>query len=1035
MVLPHGQPFVFGQELVASPVADTQDNVADLSTPAPPGTVTPSPPHTVPNDPADALRVQPPTGRGGLPLQPIQGNQQDMLHDELAELMEEQLAWDDAIRAQMNSHLGGLPGQGGCGSEGLAHTAAPPGPSSDAITAEAVGVDNMDAHVHIVDTPVSGETNVPSHDDVCVTQSSHLLPGVAFPQPEVVSTNAHIRRPPPSLEAQPYPNGNHQTSPVMVGPAQITAEANHVELAMALRHAEHQQAAQVAAVNAAEARAIAFQHELAEARAHNDELTARVQTSSEEAVANMRRYAVNQMRTMLDRTRNEHLAQVQAWQQERSTMHNDIRELRAALEKLQLSSAAPPPQEVQNPVVTNAQNPPAVQGRSRNDTPDDRRGNSVYFDDEHPQRPRGRSRPPPVADHQAQEYRLDADAGVQTEEEPHADDGDQYDTTYWDDAQGCWAQVSAEDRPNPSNAAGTGLSSSSESGSDTDDEPDGRTHDIKQLQLQMREQRKLLRKVLEERSSAVNGGLAGSSNGPPRSSEGKAPTAASVRAPERGGTGASVGFARTDAPCENASSQPQKKNKKRRDDLASSESDQGGSDDDYTVSDADTPELPALSNTDSDKHLKRAMRNEMPEIRVPAFPTMTNLNAFKVSLVEAVVFASGRSDHARVARWIRRVEYPKIKVKQLADPGCHYESLDRKLAFALTNIASGEFGRHLDNVKRRMFKNMDGKNGRLISGRQILWIMYKHFRTNKDMGSIANIVDLTKVPWRGDNQIEKFRNDWENTVVNLHFGVSRRQMAVILLEQMSNSMVLKSRVDRYRRKYPDDKKSYSRLIGILDRHIQEQRQVANRKQLDNEQRRHLAAPVNTANCRNWLSGSCTRGKNCPYVHDRAIKGVAVPKAPPPTPRGPPPAAPVGGKSSSTKGKGKHTRSATPKAQPKARAKSKGKGKGSKPYLCLDFQTGSCRNPDCRYRHAKASTPDEHAQLARAHERRSNSPAAGRGVCHSWANTGSCRHGNACTFTHSQGAKGKGGKGGKGSGPRPRSNSRARSKPRPGQTKA
>ena len=298
------------------------------------------------------------------------------------------------------------------------------------------------------------------------------------------------------------------------------------------------------------------------------------------------------------------------------------------------------------------------------------------------------------------------------------------------------------------------------------------------------------------------------------------------------------------------------------------------------------------------------------------------------------------------------------------------------------------------------------------------------------MGSIANIVDLTKVPWRGDNQIEKFRNDWENTVDNLHFGVSRRQMAVILLEQMSLSTVLKSRVDRYRPRYPDDKKSYSRLIGILDRHIQEQRQYSNRRQLDNEQRRHLAAPVSTANCRSWLSGSCARGKNCPYVHDKAIKGVS--KASPPAPRGPPPAAPVDGKASSSKGKGKRARSATPKPQSKTGGKSKGKGKGSNTYLCLDFQTGACRNPNCRYRHAKASTPEEHAQLARAHERRSNSPAAGRGVCQSWANTGSCRHGNACTFTRSQGARGKGGKG---SGPRPRSKSRDRGKPRPGQTKA
>ena len=88
-----------------------------------------------------------------------------------------------------------------------------------------------------------------------------------------------------------------------------------------------------------------------------------------------------------------------------------------------------------------------------------------------------------------------------------------------------------------------------------------------------------------------------------------------------------------------------------------------------------------------------------------------------------------------------------------------------------------------------------------------MWLMYKHFRTNKDMGQIFNIVDLTKVAWQGDSRIEQFRNDWEHTVVNMHHSISRNQMVVILLEQMSQSSVLKSRVDRYRKKFPDTQKS------------------------------------------------------------------------------------------------------------------------------------------------------------------------------------------------------------------------------------
>ena len=72
------------------------------------------------------------------------------------------------------------------------------------------------------------------------------------------------------------------------------------------------------------------------------------------------------------------------------------------------------------------------------------------------------------------------------------------------------------------------------------------------------------------------------------------------------------------------------------------------------------------------------------------------MNSFNLAVMESVVMASARTDHHRVTRWIRRVEYPKVKLKQLADLGPHYENLDNKLAWALTKMAdkSGEFTSH-----------------------------------------------------------------------------------------------------------------------------------------------------------------------------------------------------------------------------------------------------------------------------------------------------------------------------------------------------
>ena len=46
---------------------------------------------------------------------------------------------------------------------------------------------------------------------------------------------------------------------------------------------------------------------------------------------------------------------------------------------------------------------------------------------------------------------------------------------------------------------------------------------------------------------------------------------------------------------------------------------------------------------------------------------MTNLHDSKAESVESVVHASGRASHARVARWVRRVEYPKVKIRNVMD--------------------------------------------------------------------------------------------------------------------------------------------------------------------------------------------------------------------------------------------------------------------------------------------------------------------------------------------------------------------------------
>ena len=132
---------------------------------------------------------------------------------------------------------------------------------------------------------------------------------------------------------------------------------------------------------------------------------------------------------------------------------------------------------------------------------------------------------------------------------------------------------------------------------------------------------------------------------------------------------------------------------------------------------------------------------EAQKIDVPAFPNIAQLAAYKLTILENVVCASGREDHQSVAQWVLMVEKKGTKLEDLADPGEGFSTLDRKLAAALTPTVAGELMRRINNAKRTLLK----QDGKLFSGRQILFMVHEQFRTNKNLG------DLLRVSWLGDD--------------------------------------------------------------------------------------------------------------------------------------------------------------------------------------------------------------------------------------------------------------------------------------------
>ena len=173
--------------------------------------------------------------------------------------------------------------------------------------------------------------------------------------------------------------------------------------------------------------------------------------------------------------------------------------------------------------------------------------------------------------------------------------------------------------------------------------------------------------------------------------------------------------------------------------------------------------------------------------------------------------------------------------------------------------------RRINNAKRKILKT----DGKLFAGRQILFMVYEHFRTNKNLGLVYTIFDLARVQWLGDKKLETFRNIWETAIAGMATDFEEAHLTELLLTHMMNSRELKEQVTQFRKRDPvDPERCYQTLIDNIDEHLIYQQELKNR----NDQTRtmfgnhvansnHPAAPVPTV-CPHWLAGSCKFGESC-----------------------------------------------------------------------------------------------------------------------------------------------------------------------------
>ena len=100
---------------------------------------------------------------------------------------------------------------------------------------------------------------------------------------------------------------------------------------------------------------------------------------------------------------------------------------------------------------------------------------------------------------------------------------------------------------------------------------------------------------------------------------------------------------------------------------------------------------------------------------------------------------------------------------QVEDTNASLETLQKtpkRKAIALTDILEHELARQVANMEQRYLR----EHRALLQGRQVLFLIHEHCRTNRNLGLVYDITYLNKLTFQADWLLENFRNDWDQVL-------------------------------------------------------------------------------------------------------------------------------------------------------------------------------------------------------------------------------------------------------------------------------
>ena len=386
---------------------------------------------------------------------------------------------------------------------------------------------------------------------------------------------------------------------------------------------------------------------------------------------------------------------------------------------------------------------------------------------------------------------------------------------------------------------------------------------------------------------------------------------------------------------------------------------------------------------------------EAESLKVPAFPTMANLVNWRIQIGETLCAASAYDDTAEIF-WFNEAGRDTATFESLADSGgARFRSLDLKLAAAMNTMlrsASNEF-----NIEVTLKKQDAEAEGKMLTGRQITWMIFKHYQCNPSLQQLYTIRDLTDLKLRdGDQGLWTFNYMWQSMLKHMGPNVMNEDLLrETLFGKIQFSPLLASDIGHYhRQKEGDPDRSYAFLIRSITSYLARASQHKHQSRgghFEAQMRaggKALAAPEGDPNSKKAKAkakkAAAKKAKAEAEKADKALAAKGNPKG-------------KGGKG----GKG----------QPNPKAKGK---PGDKPKpVCYFYNFGGCSRDPCRFKHVKLSAK-EAAKLTKPQSRAPStdgqqtprpSPSdqpkkeGNMQYCRDFLKEGTCKKGDDCKFAH------------------------------------